>query len=113
MNLAQTTELRRLKLIHEVTTFSGTLNEPGFRRKITPILSSLRAPHLEQLMWWINITIAAEQIPELDALLASRSVFPALTRFSISGPAVARLQGDITMPKIESVGIWTVIREDA
>ncbi|KAJ7451816.1 hypothetical protein B0H11DRAFT_2246242 [Mycena galericulata] len=109
VNLSHTTALRRLEVRMQSDSFSEYLE--ASHRKITPTLSSLRAPHLEEISWWTDgSTIEPMQISELDTLLANRSVFPVLTRFSIVGPKISDLlTAGVKMPKSSEAGIRIAI----
>ncbi|KAJ6629501.1 hypothetical protein B0H10DRAFT_2208882 [Mycena sp. CBHHK59/15] len=80
VNLTHTTQLRTLEIdLSELT-----------RRHIFPTLSSLRAPHIEKIVWRnrraFDFSAGLGLWSDLDVLLADRNLFPTLYVFLIKAP---------------------------
>ncbi|KAJ7454790.1 hypothetical protein FB451DRAFT_1373437 [Mycena latifolia] len=79
------------------------------RKHIFPALASLRAPHIERIVWRNRRVLGgdAEVWAGLDALLVDQEAFPALTKFEVvAGKGRGeRLNPRLWMPRCKARGI--------
>ncbi|KAJ7019994.1 hypothetical protein C8F04DRAFT_1145794 [Mycena alexandri] len=99
VNLAHTTQLRYLEIDLSKLT----------RRHVVHALASLRAPHLETLVWRTRrpFDFPAELWSTLDTLLANRDMLPTLNRFLVLAPVPSKVTFNprFCMPLCDALGI--------
>ncbi|KAJ7755341.1 hypothetical protein DFH07DRAFT_1061042 [Mycena maculata] len=96
VNLQHNTQLRALEIDLSMLT----------RRHVLPVISSLRAPHVETIVWRNRrvFNLSADLWAGLDALLADRDAFGMLRSFTIMAKTAA-CNPRLLMPLCDALGI--------